>query len=337
MWCQFISQVKPLFTADLFQERRRVRLTNKVVVLVDDRENLGLWWTIPWTMHMLGPDWALQIIAFPHNFEFFKTLVNELQIKNSYVDLINERFGYGPWVSDRTIHRVQFFLSKQFWQGVRAEHVLIIQDHGVPVRRLRGNAQMRKLFAKVSTYSYAGAPWSLEETSAEPMIDATTNLRFLKRPAGRRWFSDPGGNGGFSYRKRSAMIKHGVDLGVATADLLRKSTDLRPLGTYIEDWCWGKILGDSNQTSGAAPKLLEHEFASELLHHPQPFGVHNFAGHHSPNATLQIIRLALNEFFQRPVEVVLDTVSEQLKDRQSVWVDLQDRFPTSVLPKECSV
>ncbi len=312
-WCDFISFTLTHMKAELFHNRANSKESDKVVLLIDDREHLGHFWTIPWTLNLLGPDWALQILTKERTVYFYQEIIEHYGLENTHIDTFEERYGYGPWVQEDFMRRVQFMLASPFWRGIRAEHILVIQDNGVPIRRW-DHPEVQELFAEIMKYGYAGAPWNLDE--------------------GNR----PGGNGGFSYRKRSVLSEAAVDLNVEFRSLLSNTTDLGALGADNEDAVLGNLLDAFD--FGVAPKHLEHQFACEVLYQPKPFGVHHFAPRHSIEETTQIVQLALSELFcvnDSSQMLDLNEVSGNQDQWQLPWLELQKRFPRSILPFECLV
>lgn len=311
IWCQFVSLTLPLLSSDIFRDRTDSADFDKIVLLVDDRETLAHFWSIPWTMALLGPDWRLQILTREKSRPFYRAIVDHYDLRGAFIDTFEERYGYGPWIPDYFMHRVQYMVSAQFWDGVRAEYILVIQDNGVPLRRIDSPA-VAELMKELFKYGYAGAPWNLDE--------------------GNR----PGGNGGFSFRRRSVLVQHSIDLNVSFADLLKETTDLNPLGQDNEDAVLGGLL--SGVAFGVAPKHLEHRFACELLFQPAPFGVHHFAPRHSTDETLTLVRLAIAEFLARNASEVFELSDDETASSSwtSSWKTFQELFPKAKLPFECS-
>jgi hypothetical protein len=314
VWCQFVSHTLNYLQPEMFVGRSAIEKGDKVVLLVDDRETLAHYWTIPWTMNMLGPEWRLQIITREKTFSFYEDIVETYQIGNAYVDTFENRYGYGSWVPDHFMHKVQFMVSAQFWQGVRGEFIIVIQDNGLPLRR-SSTSDVASLLQELFKYGYAGAPWSLQEGVL------------------------PGGNGGFSFRRRSVLEKHAIDLQVTYSNLLARNTDLTPLGKKHEDGTLGNIL---NLTPfGIAPKRLAQLFSSEIFYHPKTFGVHHFAPRHSINETAEVVKMAVQEFFNvSDPSAVLQFESEGSGNIAgqfwlNSWRQLLKQYPNGDLPQEC--
>ena len=297
VWCNFMSYTLQNLTSRLFGQRHFASKPAQVALIIEDRLDLVYWWNIPWALYMLGDEWAMQILTTKRLRYFFEDIVEAYSLQNVFVDTLEERFGYGSWVPAHVIQKWSFMMSKQFWQGIRGEYVLVMQDHAVPVRRWDSDDALR-ILAKIRKYAYAGAPWSLQQKEKTPDVaDVENFVRCTLQNSTSNYYIDPGGNGGFSLRKRSIFEQFGVDLNVSWRALFSKSVDFSALGTANEDWLWGQILG--NVHFGTAPKLLEHKFAVELLKHPKPLGCHNYAAHHSAHDTYALVELAISEFLRK--------------------------------------
>jgi len=299
VWCQFTNQTLSYFTVEMFKDRANfIGNSDKTVLIVDDRESVVYWWTIPWTLNMLGPEWSMQIFASPNNIRLFKEIIAHFDIENVHVDTLEERYGSSSILSAKWRHEVHFMLSKQFWQGVRGETILIVQDHAVPTRRWN-SIYAKRILDEVYKYAYVGAPWSLKLSKQRgPYSDINSALESRKYYSHLSdWKKDPGGNGGFSLRKRSWMIEYGVDLEITSFALLSSDSKLLDsLGSENEDWLWGKLL--AAVPYGVAPKVLEHKFAVETLRHKeQPLGVHNYGAFHSVQEMINLVQSASKEFF----------------------------------------
>jgi hypothetical protein len=335
VWCNFMSYTLQNLKPVLFKQRKFASQPVQVALIMEDRLNLVYWWNIPWALNMLGDEWALQILTTKSLKYFFEDIVEAYSLQNVFVDTLEERFGYGSWVPTHVIHKWSFMMAKQFWQGVRGEYVLVMQDHGVPVRRWDSDDALGTL-AKIRKYAYAGSPWSLQQKENAPDIaDVENFVRCTLQNGTGNYYTDPGGNGGFSLRKRSIFEQFGIDLNVSRRGLFSKSVDFSALGTANEDWLWSQILG--NVHFGTAPKLLEHEFSVELLKHPKPLGCHNYAAYHGAHDTYALVELALSEFFQMGTKYSLrsDSAFNSI-DWASSWTSLQKQYPTALLPTECS-
>lgn len=331
-WCHFVRHTLPHFSQKMFQDRKTyIGRTEKYALLIDDRKTLGHLWSIPWTLHMLGPEWGLQILAYSWNVEFFQAVVDTYSLENVIIDTFEDKYGYGPWIEKSWMRRVQFMLAKQFWEGLRGEHILIIQDHGVPIKHWR-SSEVKKILDRLYPFAYIGAPWSLEQMNKSAI--GPTDIE-LSLPDPGTWRLDPGGNGGFSLRRRSQAVKFGVDMGVHSSALLAKTTKgLEKLGVGNEDFLWGRLL--STMPDGTAPKCLENMFAVELLSDQGALGMHNFAQHHSPRDTFELVKRLAGEFYNTTVEFDVVEITNKSKELES-WRIWQEKFSDATLPSECTM
>jgi len=342
IWCQFISNIVTFFNPEMFQERYHyVNATDKFALLIDDRLTLANWWSIPWSLHMLGPEWGLQIFARKNNIHVFEGIVREYKLANVYIDTLQSKYGLNESLPAHWIHDVHFMLTKQFWMGLRGEHILILQDHGVPVRRWNTVAS-QVILKNIFEYAYAGAPWSFVERkhdSNSSKIDPT-NLKAIRQDAHGLWKADGGGNGGFSYRKRSWMMAFGIDSSSSVEDLLNSSVEsFNYLGHENEDWLWGRIL--SAHRHGVAPTRLECQFAAEtLMECDGVLGVHNYATYHSVQDTVHLVQSAAKEFFQVETPIFRVRLTTERVARQSPWLNSWRHlkyYSELSAPMECTV
>ena len=72
------------------------------------------------------------------------------------VDTFEDRHGSGAWMPEWFMNKVQYMISTQFWEGVRGEYVVVIQDNGVPTRRW-DSAEARIITEAIFKYGYAGS------------------------------------------------------------------------------------------------------------------------------------------------------------------------------------
>ena len=310
LWCQLMSATLPLLHEDLFVERFVTSNSDKVALLVAHRSNLAHFWSIPWTLYMIGPEWRLQVITTQSEAHFFQAVIQHFDLKNAFVDTFEDLYGYEPSISRDFMVRQQYMLARQFWEGVRGEFVLVFQAHGVPVRRwdsVRAQSFMNELFK----YGYAGAPWDLSGDTS-------------------------GGNGGFSFRRRSFLLMHALDVNATSNMMLKSETDLSVLGGENEDAVLSMIL--AKVPFGVAPKYIEHPFSSETLSHPMPMGVHNYAPRHSSVEMKAITIMALQEFFDTlDVSIIFDHESEPTDQPwMGIWYSFRERFPHIEVPLECT-
>ena len=199
----------------------------------------------------------------------------------------------------------------------------------------------KRILDEAYKYGYVGAPWSLGLSRYRgPHSDISSLVRsrkHYKHPLD--WKKDPGGNGGFSLRKRSWMVTYGVDLGINSFALLfdhsSRSKLLDSLGSENEDWVWGKLL--TAVPYGVAPKVLEHKFAVETLRHKeQPLGVHNYGAHHSVQEMINLVQSASKEFFNTS-EDVFTVLQGSYQTASTLFQPFSALRSSMSFPKECSL
>ena len=90
-WCDFVSYTLSHMTPEMFLDRHHASSeTDKLVLLIDDRYHLGHFWTIPWTLNLLGPDWGLQILTKETSAHFYRKILDHYAITNAKVDTFED-------------------------------------------------------------------------------------------------------------------------------------------------------------------------------------------------------------------------------------------------------
>lgn len=156
------------------------------------------------------------------------------QIRNSFRAVDQERICLVPAPTDTFSSQGEYstyVASREFIESIPTEQFLIVQTDS-----MINPAQKHKLWQFLQ-YDYVGAPWP--------------------------WANIQVGNGGFSLRRKAALLKVIDHLG--------------PLKTDLEDqyFAFGMLA-----TKAFVPtKEVAREFAVEQLFHPAPFAVHNVWDH----------------------------------------------------------
>lgn len=154
-------------------------------------------------------------------------------IRNSFAEAERERIALIPAPADNFSQREYstFIASREFIESIPTEQFLIVQTDS-----MINPAQKHKL-EKFLQYDYVGAPWP--------------------------WDTLQVGNGGFSLRKKSALLKVIDHLG--------------PLKTDLEDqyFSFGMLVIKAFLPT----KEVAKEFSVEQLFHPAPFAVHKVWDH----------------------------------------------------------
>jgi hypothetical protein len=156
------------------------------------------------------------------------------QIRNSFTAVEQERIVLVPAPVDNFSSQSQYstyVASREFIESIPTEQCLIVQTDS-----MINPAQKHKL-EKFLQYDYVGAPWP--------------------------WDSLQVGNGGFSLRRKAALLKVIDRMG--------------PLKTDLEDqyFAFGMLV-----TKASIPtKEVAREFSVEQLFHPKPFAVHKVWDH----------------------------------------------------------
>lgn len=132
----------------------------------------------------------------------------------------------------KNIDYSQIFKDIEFWKDIEYEHILIFQHDSFV---------LRSGIEEFLHYDYIGAPWYW--TYGDHADNRYKDLKDFKN----------GGNGGFSLRKRSSMMK-----------IISKN----PPDYEYEDMYF------SNALEKDTPLDIKQKFAVESMFHPNPLGVH---------------------------------------------------------------
>lgn len=357
-WCEFTGSMLSHLTSDLFSDRAVRADSYKVVVFFETRLNLALWWAIPWTLFMLGSEWSLQIIAPASHAYFYQQLIQAYSLADCHIDTLEELYGYKHNLSGNFLGHGTYFITQQFFQGLRGELVLIAAGHGVPMRRWDTPEALR-FFEQSKQYKHMGAPWSRISVNFFDFLKGPENMtdlvytylagfssvdEFLATRAlllnvstsdGKLWRLLDGGNGGFRLLNRSVFVQLSLDIAKRQEELfsvvdLDSELPLIASGTN-EDILWGLLLG--NLENGAAPKHVLQQFSAELLDSDKPYGIHNYAFHHSIENLARVLQFASQEFFCTN-RSVLKLSSDQGEIHEN-WQNILKRFPEGTEPLEC--
>ncbi len=359
-WCHFTGSMLSHLTTDLFTDRAVRADSQKVVVFFETRLNLALWWAIPWTLYMLGSEWSLQLIVMSAHTSFYQELVQAYNLIDVHIDTMEELYGYKSNMSAHFLAHGTFFVTKQFWQGLRGELILIAQDHGVPMRRWY-SPEARQFFENSKQYIHMGAPWNRLSVNFFDFKEGPENMTDLVYKAlagfasldeflsvralrlnistwdGKLWRLLDGGNGGFRLVRRSHFLQLSLDIAKHQRELFSDGNldaVVPPIvSSTNEDILWGLLLG--NLQNGAVPKHISQQFSSELLDSLRPYGTHNYAFHHSIENLMRILDFATQEFFCRNDENVLKLSSNGQGGIHKNWQTLLERFPFATEPVEC--
>ena len=155
------------------------------------------------------------------NIRFFCSYVSKKYIDGVEKMIIPENIDYSRILKD-----------KSFWEDIDEEHILVFQHDSFV---------LRSGIEKFLGYDYIGAPWFW--AYGDYKDKRYKDLKDFKK----------GGNGGFSLRKRSAMINI----------IENNNRDYEYEDMYF-----------SNAIKDDIPLDVKKEFAVESMFHPNPLGVH---------------------------------------------------------------
>lgn len=209
-------------------------------VIVEPRKHKAFRFVVRNVLRHL-PGWRVQI---------FHGTTNGDYVRNIFADEIRKGRVQLAGLPVRNLGATSYnnlLTSLNFWGRVRGENVLVFQTDSMI---LEGGSGVGAYLQ----YDYVGAPWAWSVTR-------------LKVPLA--------GNGGFSFRKRSAMQWAIRNMSVAHRRRFAR-------GTLNEDVFFARVLTASKQFS-VAPWDVAKTFSVEAVYHPDSFGVHKPWAHLKAN------------------------------------------------------
>lgn len=181
---QWNERIKAL--ADKVRDKPLVKIkANKVAVIVEPRITEVLPDLLTWMMHLLSP--------YGWTFIVYCGSTNQFLLENFDVEI-------RPMNTDNlTIPDYNaLFLSKEFWESMPFENILIFQTDSVLID---GNLD------EFLHYDYVGAPWHLSMMPHIAGIVSSLFQRSMKFGLKRKHPDYFTGNGGLSLRRKSAMLR----------------------------------------------------------------------------------------------------------------------------------
>jgi hypothetical protein len=205
--------------------------SKKTAILIEPRKHKAVPFVLQNLLECLPAEWDIQFFHGPSYTEWAKQALSACDPKQAQE---TPRITLKPCPTDSFASPVAysaFVASREFIQQIPTEVFLIVQTDSMI------NPNRAKDLAKFTTYDYVGAPWP--------------------------WDHLPVGNGGFSLRRKSALLKVLDKFG--------------PLQGPYEDQFFSSAL----QRLGAnlPTREVAREFAVEQLFHPNPIAFHKVWDH----------------------------------------------------------
>lgn len=228
-------------TRDLQATAQALDAANKkTAILIEPRRHKAVPFVLQNLLECLGPEWDIQFFHGPSHTDWAKQAVTTCDSKqalracDSKQLCDTQRITLKPCPTDSFTSSAAysaFVASREFIQQIPTEVFLIVQTDSMI------NPARAKDLAKFTDYDYVGAPWP--------------------------WDHLPVGNGGFSLRRKSVLLKVLATYG--------------PLQGPFEDQFFCTAL----QRLGAnlPTKEVAREFAVEQLFHPNPVAFHKVWDH----------------------------------------------------------
>lgn len=218
-------------------------------VLLDNRPNPLSVLSVLFTLINLNTMWSCKLYTSAKGLAYYRELLGD------YVEVVEL-----PALNVNKFHIDVYnniLKSSEFWKDINAEKTLIIQDDGI---------LLRPGIDRFIEYDYIGASW----------VDNVANEYIKKNIT-----SDLVGNGGFSLRTNSQMIRVCDTYVKEKSWLFYKNITQIPEDVYF---IYGlKKLGDCKLPTFE----LGTQFASEQICHMGSLGVHKVWGYHAPDTIKQ--------------------------------------------------
>jgi hypothetical protein len=237
-WLPFVRALPPPSIATAGE-------TDRVAVIVETREHYALEFCVRVVAHFLGPAWGMHVLCGEDNAAFVRAALRDLeQIRVTQIR--------GVHVLDVRRYNA-LCLSSQFWRALRSEHVLIFQCDAL---------MLRPGIERFMCWDYIGAPATAAPVAIRGGVgaDAQGPVQVM--------------NGGFSLRRRSAMLRCLRRIPVYARTQWEPGTigPVRRRALEWEDCYFCRALA----TLGAAlpPRDVQAEFSVESVFHPAPLGFH---------------------------------------------------------------
>jgi len=227
---------------------------NNTAVIIEPRKHKALSFVLRNVLENLDDTWHVKIHHGISNEEYIKTILeNDLPEYRKRVSL--ENLGVEN-LSRSELNKL--LLDINFLEKIPTENYIFFQTDSMI------NPNNRDLLEKFMNYDFVGAPFSKKEfqTTLDQYVKFA-NLNIRKIDVTKEGFV---GNGGFSFRKKSKMIKILKDLSSDFIDKILKDQK------YGEDLIFS--LGTNNVKVNKPSFEKSKEFSIEQVYVPKVFAVH---------------------------------------------------------------
>jgi len=217
---------------------------NRVAIIVEPRNTDVLFDLLHWTVRLLSPHgWKFIVFCGVDNYDAIRTFADDLQISDIFEIRNMAVSNLSIWDYNSRL------LSKEFWESIPYEHILIYQTDSV---LLDGDLE------SFLQYDYVGAPFHSKDRFARASTIKYCILTKLGIQNKIKYiFNDIfGQNGGLSLRRKSAMLK------CLDADIDKNAAE----DTYFSVRCENLI--------NKPHKDIAKQFSVETIYYDNPKGYH---------------------------------------------------------------
>jgi hypothetical protein len=220
-------------------EKKIPKTSNKSAVIIEDRELPHLAALLKISINNLSKDWSHKLVCTKNSKQKIQEYCDKINPNIEVIAIDTESF------TQETYNNT--LLTKEFWENIKAEHILIYQQDAVV---------FKDNIDEFLEYDYIGAPWLAHQD------DNTIGV----------------GNGGFALRKKSTLLKcletvHPSKLKVSeSTENYMKSTGL---SLPPEDVYFSKTIIDY-KLGKVADRETAKRFSEERVKSPDSFGGHQY-------------------------------------------------------------
>lgn len=204
-------------------------IENYTAIIIEPRKHRALEFVLRNILDNLNEKWSVQIFHGTENEEWLKDIL-EKNFKNDMARITLKNLGVGNLGTAREYSEI--LTSREFTEAIPTETFLVFQTDSMI------NPAHKTLINKFLDYDYVGAPWNASVVAV--------------------------GNGGFSLRKRSVMLKIIDTFG--------------PLKGSHEDSFFS--IGCARLRANVPSKDEAKEFSIETVYNPYSFGIHRAWDYH---------------------------------------------------------
>ena len=212
---------------------------DKETVLIEMRPFPHLEFTLRNMIAKLPNNWSHTVICGNLNYKFVKDMCSKISPNINIIHINYDNLDPSSYS--------KVLSSEDFWNNLTGEKILIYQEDACIFKSNIND------FLK---YDYIGAPWPLDQNDNKNLV----------------------GNGGFSLRSKSVMLKVIDKINIYSTQYSSHTLEyIRHTQSYVppEDVYFSKNIID-HKLGNVAPHNIAQKFSVETIYNENPFGGHNF-------------------------------------------------------------